>query len=263
LNTNETTAGTNLSVTRFLFIVPHQDDDAMLTRLRAVGANIGRGFFNDFDADGTRDVQPRESIQFLRADGPVGTRQGLGAARYAVHVSANYRLRLQNVEDEIQRRLGAYADIITVTGAERAPRYTSAELHAYAYRRAARRMSGRLARHAVILPLSKTSGWWEKSVLARHLYFYPHHDPGTGRQVKGHVQAAEAGISTIYRRLYHNPDAYQQPHAFDFVAYFECTDQSLAAFDQICRVLRDEAQNPEWRYVLEAPEWRGLRVLRW
>jgi hypothetical protein len=77
------------------------------------------------------------------------------------------------------------------------------------------------------------------------------------------VQATDPGISTIFRRLYHNPDSYQQPDAFDFVAYFECADEALPVLDQICRALRDERQNPEWRYVLEAPEWRGLRVLRW
>jgi hypothetical protein len=254
---------TNLSFTRFLFVTPHEDDGAMLARLRAVGASIGRGFFNDFDADGSRDVQPRETIQFLTADGPVATRQGLGAARYAVQISANYRPRLQGVEDEVRRRLGSYADVTAIAGAERAPRYTSAELYAHVYERAARRVSGRVARHAIILPISKTSEWWRKSVLERHLYFYPHHDPETGRQVKGHVQVTDPGISTIFRRLYHNPDSYQRPNAFDFITYFECTDEALPILDQICRTLRDETQNPEWRYVLEAPEWRGLRVLRW
>jgi hypothetical protein len=255
--------GTNLSYTRFLFLTPHEDDGAALVRLRAAGASIGRGFFNDFDADGSRDVQPQETIQFLVADGPVGTRHGLGAARFAVQVSANYRPRLQSVEDEVRRRLGSYADVTAVAGAERPSRYTSAELHAHVFKRAAPRLSGRVARHAIILPISKTPQWWSKSVMERHLYFYPHHDPETGCLVKGHVQAADPGISTVFRRLYHNPDSYQQPNAFDFIAYFECTDESLPVLDQICRTLRDERQNPEWRYVLEAPEWRGLRVMRW
>ena len=41
------------------------------------------------------------------------------------------------------------------------------------------------------------------------------------------------------------------------------TDENIPVFDQICRSLRDEQQNPEWKYVLEGPEWRGKRVLRW
>jgi len=33
----------------------------------------------------------------------------------------------------------------------------------------------------------------------------------------------------------------------------------LATFDQICQSLRDVRQNPEWRFVIEGPEWRGRR----
>jgi hypothetical protein len=255
--------GVNLSFTKFLFIVPSRDDDSTLTRVRAAGAIISRGFFNDFDADGTRDVQPKETIQFLMTDGPVGTREGLGAARYVAQVSANYRPRLQEVEGELLRRIGPVADVIVVNGAERALRYTSAELYNHAYKRAIPRISGRVARNAIILPINKTAQWWDKSVLERHVYFYPHHDAAAGCPVKGHVQTAEAGIPTIYRRLYHNPDGYQRAREFDFIACFECADEQLPVFDQICRALRDERQNPEWRFVLEAPEWRGRRVLRW
>ena len=39
--------------------------------------------------------------------------------------------------------------------------------------------------------------------------------------------------------------------------------ENLAIFDQVCRNLRDVEQNPEWEYVVEGPEWRGHRVLRW
>jgi hypothetical protein len=54
-----------------------------------------------------------------------------------------------------------------------------------------------------------------------------------------------------------------RPIEFVFITYFECTDENIPVFDQICRSLRDEQQNPEWKYVLEGPEWRGKRVLRW
>jgi len=69
--------------------------------------------------------------------------------------------------------------------------------------------------------MSKTSAWWEKTVLERHSYFYPHHADATGAPVKGHAKAAEAGIKTIFRKLYHNPDGYQRAGEFDFVTYFE------------------------------------------
>jgi hypothetical protein len=255
--------GANLSFTKFLFIIPYQDDATAHARIRTAGSNISRGFFNDYDADGTRDVQPQETIQFLAADGPSEGREGIGAARYVVQLSANYRPRLQEVACDLKRRIAGTADLIVLDGAERAPRYTSAELHTYAYKQALARLSGRAAQNGIIVPMSKTSAWWEKTTLERHSYFYPHHEDATGSPVNGHAKAAEAGIKTIYRKLYHNPDGYQRAGEFDFLTYFECTDENLPVFDQVCRALRDERQNPEWKYVLEGPEWRGKRVLRW
>lgn len=255
--------GTNLTFTKFLFVLPCQDDAATLLKIRNAGSNISRGFFNDYDADGSRDMQPQETIQFLQADGPSEGREGIGAARYVAHLSANYRPRLEEVMVDLKRRISGSANVIVLDGAERATRYTSAEMHAYAYKPAQARLSGRTARNAIIVPMSKTSGWWEKSALERHSYFYPHREDSTGYPVQGHAKAAEAGITKIFRKLYHNPDGYQRQGAFDFITYFECTDENLGVFDQICRALRDERQNPEWKYVLEGPEWRGKRVLRW
>ena len=256
-------AATNLTFTKFLFVLPYQDDPATLLKIRNAGSNISRGFFNDYDADGTRDVQPQETIQFLTTDTPSLGRQGIGAARYVAHLSANYRPRLEEVAADFKRRIAGAADTIILDGAERQPRYSSAEMHKFAYKPALSRQSGRVAYNAVIVPMGKTAAWWEKSALERHSYFYPHHEDSSGSSVKGHTKAAEAGISKIFRRLYHNPDGYQRANEFDFVTYFECTDENMPVFDQICHALRDERQNPEWKYVLEGPEWRGKRVLRW
>jgi hypothetical protein len=256
-------AAANLTFTKFVFVLPHQDDAATATKIRNAGANISRGFFNDYDADGTRDVQPQETIQFLAADAPSPGRLGIGAARYVAHLSANYRPRLEEAVADLERRITGAADMIILDGAERTARYSSAEMHKFAYKPALSRQSGRVARNAVIVPMNKTAAWWEKSALERHSYFYPHREDPTGSPVKGHAKAAEAGITKVFRRLYHNPDGYQRPNEFDFVTYFECTDENLPMFDHICRALRDERQNPEWKYVLEGPEWRGKRVLRW
>ena len=128
--------GANLSFTKFLFIVADQDDAATLGRIRTAGSNISRGFFNDYDADGSRDVQPQETIQFLVADGAPHGREGIGAAKYVVQLSANYRPRLEEVACDLKRRVGGIAEVIVLDGAERAPRYTSAELHNFAYKQA-------------------------------------------------------------------------------------------------------------------------------
>jgi hypothetical protein len=81
--------------------------------------------------------------------------------------------------------------------------------------------------------------------------------------VKGHARAAEPGITTIHRRLFYNPDGPGRTGEFDFITYFECADEHVATFDRVCAALRDQQQNPEWRFVEEGPEWRGRRVLRW
>ena len=100
------------------------------------------------------------------------------------------------------------------------------------------------------------------NILERHAYFYPHTDRKTGGRTEGHAMAAEAVIQTIYRRLYHNPDGYQRAGEYDFITYFDCSDEHMATFDLVRQALRDEHRNPEWRFVIEGPEWRGRRVLR-
>lgn len=254
---------TNLSFTRFLFIVPRREDEAFQARLRVAGGLIARGFFNDFDADGTRDTPAHETIQFLVAEGNGPADSAIGAARYAVQVAAKYRPRLQDVDTELRRRLGDQAGVIALEGAERAPRYTSAELHEFAYRQAPPRRSGRTAPQAIILPLNKTAEWWAKPPLERQTYFYPHIDADTGCATAGHAQSAEAGVAALFRRLYHNPDGYERPGSYDFITYFECDREHLETFERVHRALRDTSRNPEWRYVREGPLWVGRRVLKW
>lgn len=263
--------GVNLAYTRFLFVIARTDDDAHGSRLRTAGGNIARGFFNDFDIDDSREtqVQAFETIQFLVRDGetrplPETTPPPyITMARYAVQITSKYRPRLQEIDDEFRRRLGETAEIITLEGAARNPRYSSAEMITYANRGAPPRRSGRISRNAIIIPIRKTPEWWQKSALERHSYFYPHVDHASASPVKGHALAAEKGIGSLFRRVYHNPDGYERPNEFDFVSYFECDDEALPVFDHVMSALRDFHQNPEWRYVEEGPIWRGRRVLRW
>jgi hypothetical protein len=253
----------NLAFTRFLFVVPRAEDETFLSRLRAAGSAAARGFSNDFDADGSRESQALEAIQFLVSEGERHHDSAIAASRYAVQITGKYRPRLAEAETELQRRLGAAAGVFALEGAERSPRYTSAELHEYAYRQVPPRRTGRVATHALILPISKTPAWWALPVLERHAYFYPHVDAATGCHARGHARSAEEGITTLYRRLYHNPDGYGRSGAFDFITYFECAEQDLGSFARVHRALQDTSQNPEWRYVQEGPLWIGRRVLKW
>jgi len=248
----------NLSFTKFLFVTPSRDDDTVRARLRAAAGIVGRGFFNDFDAEG-RDSPPHETIQFMtRAETNGHADSG---ALYAMQVCSKYRPRLTETEMDLRRRVADFAAVSALDGAVRNPQYTSAEMYAYAFKPAMPRGSGRIQRNAIILPMRKSQQWWEQAALDRQAYFYPH---GVGgERMKGHARAAAAGIDTIYRKLYYNPDGHGRPAEWDFVTYFECADEHLATFDAICQSLRDVQQNPEWRYVTEGPEWRGRRVLRW
>ncbi len=263
--------GVNLAYTRFLFVIARNDDDAHGARLRTAGANIARGFFNDFDIDDTREtqVQAHETIQFLIREGETTPRPestpppNINLARHAVQITSKYRPRLQEIDDEFRRRLGDLSEIITLEGAARNPRYSSAEMVNYSNRGVLPRRSGRTSRNAIILPVRKKAEWWQKSTLERHSYFYPHLDHASASPVKGHALAAEKGIGALFRRVYHNPDGYERPNEFDFLTYFECDDEALPVFEQVMGSLRDLQENPEWRYVEEGPIWRGRRVLRW
>jgi hypothetical protein len=178
-------------------------------------------------------------------------------------VSSKYRPRLEEIDDELRRRLGDAAEVVTVNGAARPPRYTSAEMHEYADRRSPARRNGRLVRNAIVVPISKTSAWWQMGPLERQTFFYPHVDGDARCPVKGHAMAAAPGIPLLTRRLFHNPDGYQREGEWDFITYFECDDHGLPVFDEVYAALRNPAENPEWRYVIEGPVWKGKRVLRW
>ena len=264
-------ATANLAYTRFLFVIARTDDDAHGAKLRAAGANIARGFFNDFDIDDNREtqVQAFETIQFLIREPetrplPEGTPgPNINMARNAVQITSKYRPRLQEIDEEFRRRMGDSSEIITLEGAARNPRYSSAEMVNYSTRGAPPRRSGRVSKNAIIIPIRKTPEWWQKSPLERHSYFYPHVDHASASPVKGHALAAERGIASLYRRVYHNPEGYERTEEWDFITYFECDDDGLPVFEQVMTALRDFHQNPEWRYVQEGPIWRGRRVLRW
>ena len=255
--------GANLLYSKFLFVTLQCDDAKARARVREAGACIGRGFFNDFHGNGTPTTRSNETIQFLVTSMARRRKDGLLSADYVAHLTTKYRPRLDEIQAELERRLGSVASVRALDGALQTPRYTSAALHEYAYSAAAERQSGRASANVIIIPMSKTATWWEMSTLERHAYFYPHIDPRSGGPVSGHAKAAEHGIATIYRRLYHNPDGYQRAGGYDFVTYFECADEHLPTFDIVRHALRDERRNPEWQYVVEGPEWRGRRALHW
>ena len=87
-NGQKTQVGVNLVHSKFFFITLSQDDERTRTKVRAAGAAIGRGFLNDFDANGGRESPTLETIQLLVNDEPQDCAEGIRSARLVAQVSA-------------------------------------------------------------------------------------------------------------------------------------------------------------------------------
>ena len=111
--------GVNLLFTKFIFVTPSRDDEELKTRLRAVASTVARGYFNDYEGNGSSDSSPQDSVQFLTSDHVTGI--GSVTPRYVLQVSSRYRPRLQETEQEFRRRFGQGALISSMEGALRVP----------------------------------------------------------------------------------------------------------------------------------------------
>jgi hypothetical protein len=112
----------------------------------------------------------------------------------------------------------------------------------------------------VVTPQNKTAAWWAMDWMQRESFFLPRYNALARLVAKGHALAAAAGIPYIVRRNVHAPDHYGREGNYDFVPYFEFAEEHAAIFRAVMAALRDTAQNPEWAYVREGPEWWGRRV---
>jgi hypothetical protein len=117
--------------------------------------------------------------------------------------------------------------------------------------------------NAFFVPMSKTPDWWRKDWMERHTYFLPRYDDA-GRMInEGHALATEAGIACLLRRTYKSEAQPALAGQYDFLTYFECADEAIPTFHQVCAALRDLNKNPEWQFVREGPTWQGRRVPTW
>jgi hypothetical protein len=62
------------------------------------------------------------------------------------------------------------------------------------------------------------------------------------------------------RRTYKHITVPAPAGEYDFLNYFECADDRVPMFHEVCAALRDVARNPEWQFMREGPTWRGRRV---
>jgi hypothetical protein len=150
----------------------------------------------------------------------------------------------------------------SLAGVNRPRSYTSYAMTKFAYDPALPPGTGERFPLGVVTPMNKTGEWWDMDWLHRESMFLPRYDEKENLVIKGHALAAEAGIAHINRRLMHAPDGYGDDLSYDFVGYFEFAEEHAHTFRAVMSGLRDAAQNPEWAYVSEGPEWWGRRVGR-
>jgi hypothetical protein len=251
---------------RFLFVsLPQGGADV---ELAAAIDGLGAGLENMHEVEGhpSAELFKRGRFQLLRGE------PGLGQERDLPHPTlsqASCLIRLEAASPEpllaYEKRLRTLlaprrGTVETLAGVQRPRSYTSYAMTQYAYTPALPPGLGRRFPLGVVTPQRKTADWWAMHWMRRESFFLPRYNERGQMLAKGHALAAEAGIPCINRRLYHAADGYGQEGSYDFVGYFEFSDADAPIFRAVMAGLRDVAQNPEWAYVREGPEWWGRRV---
>jgi hypothetical protein len=221
------------------------------------------GLRNEFDHDGGH---PQEAIAFLRGEGAASgdiADDDLLHAGAVVHVAS---ATAGPVAEFCGRLTGLLNPVVTpriLPGVVRPMTYTGAAMYNFAYAHQVIQQPAAAMPHAFLIPISKTGAWWEKDWMERHTYFLPRYDDSGDMVAEGHALAAAAGIGCLMRRFYKHPSEPAPADAYDFVTYFECADQDVPSFHEVCAALRDTTRNPEWKFVREGPTWHGKRVATW
>ncbi|HKV44557.1 MAG TPA: hypothetical protein VJT32_07785 [bacterium] len=221
------------------------------------------GLRNEFNPG---DGHPPEAIAFLhRVDAtPADIADSeLLRADAVVHVASETAGPVAQLCAELARLLGPTIKPRVLGGVLRPMTYTGNAMHNFAYAHRVVQQPGTIMPNAFLVPMSKTSGWWEKDWMERHTYFLPRYDDSGRMLNEGHALAAAAGIACLMRRTYKHAAEPAPAGAYDFITYFECKDEDVPRFHEVCAALRDVAKNPEWQFVREGPTWHGRRVATW
>jgi hypothetical protein len=251
---------------RFLFIsLSLSRVDAELTK--AIDA-LGDGMENMQEVTGnpSEDAQHRGRFQFLRAEHAMSQEHEIPHPTLS-KADGLIRLEASSVEPflhyEVQLRMLVEhrgGSVETLAGVQRPRSYTSYAMTQYAYAPALLPQPGSRFPLGVVTPLNKSKEWWSMDWMHRESFFLPRYDGQEKLVAKGHALAAAPGIPSISRRLVHAPNNYGQEGIYDFIGYFEFSEEQTSVFREVMTALRDVKQNPEWAYVREGPEWWGRRV---
>jgi hypothetical protein len=238
------------------------------TELAAALDRLGAGMENMHDVDGQPSAEAfrQGRFQLLRAEPALSAERDMP---HAAILQATFLVRLEAASaDPLLRYEAGLRALIeprggtveALVGVQRPRSYTSHAMTQYAYAHALPPRPGTQLPMGVVTPINKTAAWWAMDWMRRESFFLPRYDTHGNLIAKGHALVAEAGIHCITRRTVHHPDGYGRGDGYDFIAYFEFAEAHAPTFRAVMAGLRDVAQNPEWAYVCEGPEWWGRRV---
>ena len=261
LNMTTTVTGHQL----FLFVTLDDGGDEELAGAIDV---LGEGMENVDGVDGgpSEEAFAKGRFQLLRAEYGFTTQQQI------VHPAVSESDGLIRLECATLEPIKGYetglrtlidaagGSVETLAGVMRPRSYTSHAMTEFAYAHAMPPGPGEKFPLAAVTPMNKTDAWWQMDFLHRESFFLPRYDENEELVVKGHALASAMGVPGINRRLVHSPDGYGVQGNYDFVGYFEFAEKDAPVFREVMAGLRDKVQNPEWKYVLEGPEWWGHRV---
>ena len=193
----------------------------------------------------------------LRATAAMRPTLAEAAAEAIVHVASASAARVQAFCDELLLLMDDAARTRILGGVVQPTLYTSKSMHEFAYAHQLAQQSARGMPNAFLLPMRKTPAWWAKDWMERHTYFLPRYDDAGRMTHQGHPLAAAAGIPSLMRRTYKHPEPPAPGNAYEFINYFECADEDVATFYEVCAALRDRRKNPEWDFVRRGPDVAG------
>lgn len=262
LNMTTTVTGHQL----FLFVTFGQGrgDEELADALDKLGQDLD----NMHQAEGppSDEVFARGRFQLLRAESGLTREQqiahpAISGSHGLIRLECASLEPIKSYETGLRRLIETQGGSVeTLAGVMRPRSYTSHAMIQFAYAHALPPGSGDMYPLAAVTPMNKTAAWWNMDFLHRESFFLPRYDENENMVVKGHALASAAGVPNINRRLVHAPNGYGLDGDYDFVGYFEFAEADAPVFRQVMAALRDTGQNPEWKYVLEGPEWWGRRV---
>jgi hypothetical protein len=213
------------------------------------------GFDNEFEVTGGHPANAFACLRRADATAAQIRDDQLLHADAVVHVASPTAERVEQFCTGAVRLVGAAAQVRLLRGVVRPTNFTGGAMHDFAYAVQRQQETGPDMPHAFIVPMSKTPAWWAKSWMERHTYFLPRYDEHGHMLNEGHALTAAPGIPHLMRRTYKHAAEPAPDGAYDFVNYFECSDEDVPVFHSVAPRYATSQETPSG--ALSAKARRG------